>query len=248
MVSSYEQTSDAGGRPDGPRVRIEPVQWDGQGRVALVGEIDIANVADAEAALIADGRVRRAARARPRRADLLRLAGRRDVVPAGPPGTRPRWRRSPSPIRKASCPASSRSRASTKWSTSSSTSESADTWPRPEAGVRDPSTLGAVPGASGSSSAVPSFSWRAVRARRARRRSGRTSGCASRRGGVRARRARPPRPCRAVDGAWRSSRSVVMRTIESSSLALTGCPSDIAAPRPFLPSRPPIGRLRGSSL
>ena len=51
MVGSYEQTSDAGGRPEGPRVRIEPVQWDGEGRVALIGEIDIANVDDAEAAL-----------------------------------------------------------------------------------------------------------------------------------------------------------------------------------------------------
>ena len=33
MVGSYEQTSDAGGRPDRPRVRIEPVQWHGEGRV-----------------------------------------------------------------------------------------------------------------------------------------------------------------------------------------------------------------------
>ncbi len=52
MVSSYEQTSDAGGRSDGRRVRIAPVHWDGPGRVALVGEIDIANVADVEAALL----------------------------------------------------------------------------------------------------------------------------------------------------------------------------------------------------
>jgi anti-sigma B factor antagonist len=52
MVSSYEETNDPGGRADGPRVRIEPVHWDGQSRVALTGEIDIANVAEAEAALI----------------------------------------------------------------------------------------------------------------------------------------------------------------------------------------------------
>ena len=51
MVGSYEQTSDAGGPPDGPRVRIEPVHWDGQGRVALIGEIDLGNVHDVEAAL-----------------------------------------------------------------------------------------------------------------------------------------------------------------------------------------------------
>ena len=51
MVGSYEQTSDAGGPPDGPRVRIEPVHWDGQGRVALIGEIDVGNVGDAESAL-----------------------------------------------------------------------------------------------------------------------------------------------------------------------------------------------------
>jgi anti-sigma B factor antagonist len=51
MVSSYEQASDANGPPDGPRVRIAPVQSDGQ-RVALSGEIDIANVGDAEAALM----------------------------------------------------------------------------------------------------------------------------------------------------------------------------------------------------
>ena len=35
--------------PEG--VRIETVHWDGSGRVALVGEIDISNVADAEAVL-----------------------------------------------------------------------------------------------------------------------------------------------------------------------------------------------------
>ncbi len=57
MVRSYEQTSDPDGRrrdrprPDRSRVEIEPVHWDGQGRLALIGEIDIANVADAEAAL-----------------------------------------------------------------------------------------------------------------------------------------------------------------------------------------------------
>jgi anti-anti-sigma factor len=51
MVSSYEETNDAGRRSDGPRVEIEPVHWEGQGRVALIGEIDIANVAGAEATL-----------------------------------------------------------------------------------------------------------------------------------------------------------------------------------------------------
>ena len=52
MVSSYEQMNDAGGRPDVPRVRIESSQRDGRRRVALVGEIDIANVAVTEAALV----------------------------------------------------------------------------------------------------------------------------------------------------------------------------------------------------
>ena len=122
MVGSYEQTSDAGGRPDGPRVRIEPVQWDGEGRVALIGEIDIANVDDAEAALTP-----MAASGAPLVLDLVgltycdsqgvamlfRLARQAPTAVA----------RSPLPIRRASCPASSRSRASTKRSTSSSTSD-----------------------------------------------------------------------------------------------------------------------------
>jgi anti-anti-sigma factor len=35
----------------GGTLRIEPVVWDGQRRVAVVGEIDLANVGDAEALL-----------------------------------------------------------------------------------------------------------------------------------------------------------------------------------------------------
>ena len=32
-------------------LRVEPVRWNGKGRVALIGEIDLSNVHDAEAAL-----------------------------------------------------------------------------------------------------------------------------------------------------------------------------------------------------
>jgi anti-anti-sigma factor len=39
------------GRSTGSLVRIEPVHWDGVGRVAVIGEIDLSNVRDAEAAL-----------------------------------------------------------------------------------------------------------------------------------------------------------------------------------------------------
>ena len=52
MVSSYEETTGAGEGADASRVRIEPGHQDGQPRVALVGEIDIANVVDAEATLV----------------------------------------------------------------------------------------------------------------------------------------------------------------------------------------------------
>ena len=39
------------GRSTGSRVRIEPVHWDGVGRVAVIGEIDLTNVRDVDAVL-----------------------------------------------------------------------------------------------------------------------------------------------------------------------------------------------------
>jgi anti-anti-sigma factor len=39
------------GRSTGSVVRIDPVHWDGHGRVSVIGEIDLSNVRDAEAAL-----------------------------------------------------------------------------------------------------------------------------------------------------------------------------------------------------
>ena len=39
------------GRSTGSLVRIEPVHWDGVGRVAVIGEVDLSNVRDVEAAL-----------------------------------------------------------------------------------------------------------------------------------------------------------------------------------------------------
>ena len=38
-------------RTSGSLVRIEPVHWDGQGRVSVIGEIDLSNVGSVEAAL-----------------------------------------------------------------------------------------------------------------------------------------------------------------------------------------------------
>ena len=48
MISSSESYR---GRSTGSRVRIEPVHWDGHGRVAVIGEVDLSNVRDVEAAL-----------------------------------------------------------------------------------------------------------------------------------------------------------------------------------------------------
>ena len=39
------------GRSTGSLVRIEPVHWDGQGRVAVIGEVDLSNARDVEAVL-----------------------------------------------------------------------------------------------------------------------------------------------------------------------------------------------------
>jgi anti-sigma B factor antagonist len=39
------------GRSTGSRVRIEPAHWDGVGRVAVIGEVDLTNVRDVEAVL-----------------------------------------------------------------------------------------------------------------------------------------------------------------------------------------------------
>jgi anti-anti-sigma factor len=39
------------GRSAGSLVRIEPVHWDGQGRVAVIGVIDLSNVRDVEPVL-----------------------------------------------------------------------------------------------------------------------------------------------------------------------------------------------------
>jgi anti-anti-sigma factor len=39
------------GRSTGSPVRIEPAHWDGHGRVAVIGKIDLSNVRDVEAAL-----------------------------------------------------------------------------------------------------------------------------------------------------------------------------------------------------
>ena len=39
------------GRSTGSLVRIEPVHWDGQGRVAVIGEVDLSNVREVEAVL-----------------------------------------------------------------------------------------------------------------------------------------------------------------------------------------------------
>ena len=51
MVDVSEGSERQDGRA-GAALRIEPVHWDGQGRVAMVGEIDLANVGEAEAVLV----------------------------------------------------------------------------------------------------------------------------------------------------------------------------------------------------
>ena len=51
MTSSIDGSSANGSDPNGPMLRIEPLHWDGHRHVALIGEIDLANVADAEAVL-----------------------------------------------------------------------------------------------------------------------------------------------------------------------------------------------------
>ena len=56
-------------RSSGSLVRIEPVHWDGQGRVSVIGEIDLSNVRDVEAAL--SGMV---CRAKPLTLDLIGLS------------------------------------------------------------------------------------------------------------------------------------------------------------------------------
>ena len=48
MISSSEGYR---GRSTGSLVRVEPVHWDGHGRVAVIGEVDLSNVRDVEAAL-----------------------------------------------------------------------------------------------------------------------------------------------------------------------------------------------------
>ena len=45
------ETESVGPRASGTRLQVVPVRWNGQGRVALIGEIDLANVHDVEAAL-----------------------------------------------------------------------------------------------------------------------------------------------------------------------------------------------------
>ena len=70
-------------RPSGTSLQVVPVRWNGQARVALIGEIDLGNVHDVEAALTdiaSSGITTHLGRGR---LVVHRLAGRRDVVPTG---------------------------------------------------------------------------------------------------------------------------------------------------------------------
>ena len=108
MVASSEGYES---RSSGSLVRIEPVHWDGQGRVSVIGEIDLSNVPRRRSGIELPGLSGKAAHAGPDRPVVSRFARRRDAVPTrGPSATRRRITHAREPATP--CSAGDRHRAS----------------------------------------------------------------------------------------------------------------------------------------